>query len=101
MSIWDFLVICFSFLSIWDFQAQNQWVAFPTKSSSMRRVDEWVNSLEIQLPLPINDEDNGDKGLLFASSPETSESPARSTSYMTQHPNLNISKEILHANSAI
>ncbi|KAJ4967236.1 hypothetical protein NE237_019085 [Protea cynaroides] len=77
---------------------QNQWVAFPTESSSMTRVDEWVNSLETQPPLPINDEDTADEDIAFPPSPIAS---ARSTSHMKHWSNHNVSEEVLHANAVI
>ncbi|KAF8377325.1 hypothetical protein HHK36_030700 [Tetracentron sinense] len=79
----------------------NQWVAFSAESSSLTRVDEWVNSLETEPPLPINDEETGYKSIVFPPSPETGGSPARSTSHMSRHPSINVSAEVLHANSVI
>ncbi|XP_042494186.1 uncharacterized protein LOC122073639 [Macadamia integrifolia] len=79
---------------------QNQWVAFPAESSSMTRVDEWVNSLEIQPPLLINEEDAGDEDhIAFPPSPDAS--LARNTSHINQCPNHHVSEEVLHANSMI
>ncbi|KAF8365035.1 hypothetical protein HHK36_032961 [Tetracentron sinense] len=69
--------------------SQNQWVASSSESSSLSRVDEWVNSLESQPHLPINDED------------KTGGSSSRSKTHMTQHSNFNLSEEFLQANSVI
>nr|DAD21970.1 TPA_asm: hypothetical protein HUJ06_023433 [Nelumbo nucifera] len=80
---------------------QNQWVAFCTESSSLTRVDEWVNSLDAQSSLPVTDEDTGDESIVFPPSPEHSVSPARSTTYMSRHPNANVSEEVFYANSVI
>ncbi|XP_043720793.1 uncharacterized protein LOC122668269 [Telopea speciosissima] len=78
---------------------QNQWVAFPSESSSMTRVDEWVNSLETQPPLSNNGEDAADEDIAFPPSPDAS--PARNTSQMNQWPNHNFTEEVSHANNMI
>ncbi|KAF5199984.1 phosphatase 1 regulatory subunit pprA [Thalictrum thalictroides] len=77
---------------------QNQWVAFPTESSCLTRVDEWVSSVHAQTPLPVKEDDNVDDDILFPPSPESRGSPARTTVW---HTNLNLSEEVLHANSVI
>ncbi|XP_042492259.1 uncharacterized protein LOC122071871 [Macadamia integrifolia] len=77
---------------------QNQWVAFSTGSSSMTRVDQWVNSLETQPPLPVNAEDMADEDITFPPSPDAS--PAKSTSNMNHWSN-NVSEEVLYANNLI
>ncbi|EHA8590902.1 Dynein assembly factor 1, axonemal [Cocos nucifera] len=41
-----------------DLWPQNQWVAFSAESSSIDRVNAWVNSLEDNLFCPLNDDDN-------------------------------------------
>uniref|UniRef100_A0A5B6YJ06 Uncharacterized protein n=1 Tax=Davidia involucrata TaxID=16924 RepID=A0A5B6YJ06_DAVIN len=74
---------------------QNQWVAFPAESS-FTRVDEWVKEVATQTPLPVND-----GGIVFPPSPDTGRSPARSTSHLSQHPNMNLPEEIVHANNVI
>ncbi|KAF8404613.1 hypothetical protein HHK36_009500 [Tetracentron sinense] len=79
---------------------QNQWVAFSPEASSLTRVDEWVNSLNIQHPLLINDEDTDEEGIFFPP-PDTCGSPERSAIHMTRIPNLNTSQEVLHANNVI
>ncbi|OUZ99633.1 Leucine-rich repeat [Macleaya cordata] len=83
------------------FWPQNQWVAFSTESSSLKRVDEWVNNLEIEPPLLLNDEENGDEGIFFPPSPEAGESSARVMTHMNQQNIVNLSEEVLHANSVI
>ncbi|KAA3453876.1 Dynein assembly factor 1, axonemal [Gossypium australe] len=79
---------------------QNQWVAFPAPSSSFSRVDEWVRDLEtgiVQLADNVNDEEC----ITFPPSPDTGKSPARNTAYFTRRSDINLSEEILHANSVI
>ncbi|XP_007018753.2 PREDICTED: uncharacterized protein LOC18592143 [Theobroma cacao] len=79
---------------------QNQWVAFPARSSSFTRVDEWVRDLETQIKQPAED-GNGEEGITFPPSPDTGKSPARSTTHLTRRQDINLSEEILHANSVI
>ncbi|KAL7245654.1 hypothetical protein ACSBR2_000896 [Camellia fascicularis] len=85
------------------FLPQNQWVAFSTESP-LTRVDEWVKELAIQQPpLPVNDDDDdndndNDNEIVFPQSPETGKSP---TSTSHRHPNVNISEEILYADTVI
>lgn len=80
---------------------QNQWVAFPAESSSFKRVDEWVKDLEIQTPVPVNDEEITEEGVIFPPSPETGKSPTRSAAHLARRSEINLSEEILHANSVI
>ncbi|KAL5714844.1 hypothetical protein ACHQM5_016750 [Ranunculus cassubicifolius] len=75
---------------------QNQWVAFSTESSSLNRVNEWVNSVQDQTH--NNDDDTADDGIFFPPSPEAGGSPARSPS---RNANLNMSEDVLHANNVI
>ncbi|PIA55183.1 hypothetical protein AQUCO_00800129v1 [Aquilegia coerulea] len=77
---------------------QNQWVAFPTESSCLTRVDEWVSSVRAEAPLPVKEDDNVDEDIFFPPSPENRGSPTRTTVW---HTNLNLSEEVLHANSVI
>ncbi|XVF39534.1 hypothetical protein PTKIN_Ptkin01aG0041800 [Pterospermum kingtungense] len=79
---------------------QNQWVAFPAPSSSFTRVDEWVRDLETQLEQPADDV-NGEEGITFPPSPDSGKSPARSTAHLTRLSDINLSEEILQANSVI
>ncbi|KAK8642778.1 hypothetical protein V6N13_012110 [Hibiscus sabdariffa] len=81
---------------------QNQWVAFPTPSSSFTRVDEWVRDLETQIARPADDV-NDEEAISFPLSPDTSKSPERSTAtaHLTRRLDTNLSEEILHANSVI
>ncbi|XP_075516785.1 uncharacterized protein LOC142551434 [Primulina tabacum] len=55
---------------------QNQWVAFPTESSSpLARVDEWVKEISVLLPYQIeNDNYNGDD-VEFPPSPDNGRPP--------------------------
>ncbi|XP_021900611.1 uncharacterized protein LOC110816646 isoform X2 [Carica papaya] len=85
--------------SLWP---QNHWVAFSAESSSLTRVDEWVRDLSMQNPPPAENEDENDRGLNFPPSPDAGKSVARDrASSSIQHPDLNISEEIVHANSII
>lgn len=77
---------------------QNQWVAFPSPSSSFTRVDAWVRDLETQQPA---DDVNGEEGITFPPSPDAVKSPARSTAHLTRRSDINLSEEILHANNVI
>ncbi|XWS21494.1 hypothetical protein CRYUN_Cryun30bG0059300 [Craigia yunnanensis] len=79
---------------------QNQWVAFPAPLSSFTRVDEWVRDLETQIAQPADDV-NGEEGITFPPSPDTGKSPIRSTPHLTRRSDINLSEEILHANSVI
>lgn len=80
---------------------QNQWVAFSSESSPYARVDEWVKDLETQYPLEVNANDDNDEGIAFPPSPETGRSPGRSPIHLTRRSDINLSEEILHANSVI
>ncbi|KAJ4839460.1 hypothetical protein Tsubulata_022959 [Turnera subulata] len=84
---------------------QNHWVAFSTESSPFARVDEWVRELENQPPPPENDDsrdgDNTDEAVAFPPSPENGRSPGRSPGNLTRRPDINLTAEILHANSVI
>ena len=86
----------------YGFWPQNQWVAFSAESSSFARVDAWVKDLETLQPLPEDDfDDDNDRSIVFPPSPDAGRSMARSTSQLTQHPDANLSKEILSANSVV
>lgn len=78
---------------------QKQWVAFPGESSSYKRVDEWVKDLGMETP--FEDDEVAEEGVIFPPSPETGKSPARSTAHLTRRSEINLSEEILHANSVI
>ncbi|KAF5461890.1 hypothetical protein F2P56_017951 [Juglans regia] len=81
---------------------QNQWVAFSSEPSPFARVDEWVKDLEIQYPLPVNGNCENEEDILFPPSPKTARSPARSTTQLIRgRHEINLSEEILHANSII
>ncbi|KAM7516826.1 hypothetical protein LguiA_006409 [Lonicera macranthoides] len=79
---------------------QNQWVAFPTVSStsSLTRVDEWVKELSSQPSLLIDNEEHADEEIIFPPSPDTGKSPARTTSQIAR---TNLPEEIVHANNVI
>ncbi|XVF64786.1 hypothetical protein PTKIN_Ptkin09bG0194700 [Pterospermum kingtungense] len=83
--------------SLWP---QNQWVAFPSPSSSFTRVDEWVKDLDTQIAQPADDV-NGEEGISFPPSPDAGKSPAGSTAHLTRHSDINLSEEVLHANNVI
>ncbi|OVA14223.1 Leucine-rich repeat [Macleaya cordata] len=80
---------------------QNHWLAFSNESNSFTRVGEWVNSLETQNSLLLDEEDINDEHVVYPPSPETSGSPARSITHMTGRPSLKIPEEVLHAKSVI
>ncbi|RZC06772.1 uncharacterized protein LOC114415314 [Glycine soja] len=86
------------------FWPQNQWVAFSTESSSFSRVDEWVKDLEIQQPPPEDDFDDDNIGTIaFPPSPDAIPQfiASSSTAQSVRHPDANLSKEILNANSVV
>ncbi|EXB75349.1 Dynein assembly factor 1 [Morus notabilis] len=82
---------------------QNQWLAFPTESPSpFARVEEWVKHLEPHPSLQLNDDDEKNDGTVFPRSPPvTSTSQARFPSHATRRSDINLTEEILHANSVI
>ncbi|XP_045803420.1 uncharacterized protein LOC123896992 [Trifolium pratense] len=84
-----------------DFQTQNQWVAFSTESSSFNIVDEWVKDLENQQP--PSEEDFADDNIenTVSPPPDADRSIARSTIQLTRHQDGNLSKDILYANSVV
>lgn len=86
------------------FWPQNQWMAFSTESSSLSRVDEWVKDLEIQQPPPENDFDDNNIGSIdFPPSPDATPQlvASSSTAQFIRHPDANLLKEILNANSVV
>lgn len=83
---------------------QNQWVAFPGESSSYKRVDDWVNNLEMQTPVLLDHNEiieEEEEGIVFPPSPDAGKSPTGSTAHLNRRPDINISEDILHANSVI
>lgn len=80
---------------------QNQWLAFSTESSPFSRVEEWVKHLDTQPSPPIKEDDDNDEGIDFPTSHETGRSLPRCTTPLTRRPDVNLSEEILHANSII
>ncbi|KAI3978562.1 hypothetical protein MKX01_015737 [Papaver californicum] len=85
------------------FLPQNQWVAFSTESSTLTRVNEWVNNLEIEPAMLLDDDKKGScEGISFPPSPEAGETSARTAmTPMNPRYNANVSEEVLHANSVI
>lgn len=80
---------------------QNQWVAFPRESSPLKRVEDWVNDIEIQ-PYDLSfDEEKGDEHIVFPPSPEANYSVAKGSVHMSRHNKVNLSEELLHANSVV
>uniref|UniRef100_A0A1D1XS88 Dynein assembly factor 1, axonemal n=1 Tax=Anthurium amnicola TaxID=1678845 RepID=A0A1D1XS88_9ARAE len=84
-----------------DLWPQNQWVAFAAESSSLHRVDAWVNSLEDTPYNPFDyDEDydgQGAQSVSFLNSPEVGESSGKN-----QHQsNRRLAEEVLQANHII
>ncbi|WJX40818.1 hypothetical protein P8452_28254 [Trifolium repens] len=84
-----------------DFQTQNQWVAFSTESPSFNRVDEWVKDLENQQPPSEEDfvDDNIENTVLPP--PDVDRPISKSTTQLTRHQDGNLSKDILYANSVV
>ncbi|KAF8034969.1 hypothetical protein BT93_C1100 [Corymbia citriodora subsp. variegata] len=80
---------------------QNQWVAFPAESSSFQRVDEWVKDLCIDPSIAVDDAENSDEAVIYPPSPETIRSPTRSAMQLHRRQDINLSEEMLHANSVI
>lgn len=80
---------------------QNQWVAFPAESSSFKRVDEWVNDLCTEPSIAVDDAENSDEAVIYPPSPETIRSPTRSAMQLHRRQDINLSEEMLHANSVI
>lgn len=78
---------------------QHHWFAFSTESSSLTRVDEWVNSVHEQNHLnSVNEDETSGEGIFFPPSPKIRESLARSPN---RQANLNVSEDVLHANNII
>lgn len=84
------------------FRPQNRWVALSVPSP-LPRVDQWVQELVNQPILLVNDDDDdkNDCTIEYPQSPGTSRSPARNVTHLNRKPNLNLSEEIMHANSVI
>lgn len=82
---------------------QNQWLAFPTESSSSySRVEEWVKHLEPYPSLKLKEVDEDSEGIVFPRSPpNTVTSQARFPNHTTRRSDFNLTEEILHANSVI
>lgn len=80
---------------------QNQWVAFPAESSSFKRVDDWVKDLCIDPSIAVDDAENSDEGIIYPTSPESIRSPTRSGMPLHKRQDINLSEEMLHANSVI
>ncbi|XP_062098590.1 uncharacterized protein LOC133804443 [Humulus lupulus] len=76
---------------------QNQWLAFPTESSSSpyARVEEWVKHIE---PFQGENNEDNEEGIVFP--PETP-LQARFPNHSTRRSDINLTEEILHANSVI
>ncbi|KAL9265612.1 phosphatase 1 regulatory subunit SDS22-like protein [Drosera capensis] len=83
-----------------SFWPQNQWVAFSMQSSTLKRIEDWVNDLEIESSTPAEGE-FGDEGIVFPPSPETSRTLARPATLSTHEEKLNLPEDVLHANSVV
>ncbi|GAB2217190.1 hypothetical protein Drorol1_Dr00000359 [Drosera rotundifolia] len=83
-----------------SFWPQNQWVAFSMQSSPLKRIEDWVNDLEIESSTPADGE-FGDEGIVFLPSPETSRTQARPATLSTHEAKLNLPEDVLHANSVV
>ncbi|KAI3854145.1 hypothetical protein MKX03_022158 [Papaver bracteatum] len=91
----DFDGRCSSFLP------HNQWVSFSTKfkSSTLARVNEWVNNLEMELD---DDKRGSCEGISFPTSSEIGETSARiGMTPMNPRYKANVSEQVLYANSVI
>ncbi|KAK9742615.1 hypothetical protein RND81_03G186000 [Saponaria officinalis] len=80
---------------------QNQWVAFSGESSSFKRVEDWVKDIEIQPYDSSFDGSKGDEQIVFPPSPEASYSVAKGSVHVSRHNKINLSEELLHANSVV
>ncbi|KAL9234272.1 hypothetical protein vseg_009160 [Gypsophila vaccaria] len=80
---------------------QNQWVAFPGESSPLKRVEDWVKDIEIQPYDSSLDEQQGGEQIVFPPSPEASYSVAKGLVHVSRHSKINLSEELLHANSVV
>ncbi|KAJ8555577.1 hypothetical protein K7X08_013073 [Anisodus acutangulus] len=83
------------FQGVSGFWPQNQWVAFPEESSRFMRINEWVNELPIHPPCLIDEHDHVEDEV------DASKSPARDSSLISPHPNINVPEEVAHANTVI
>ncbi|XP_057533433.1 uncharacterized protein LOC130811234 [Amaranthus tricolor] len=88
------------FSGLWP---QNQWIAFTGESSSspLKRVDDWVNDLGYQPSTMAIEQENDDEQIVFPASPEVDESVAKARVHSSKHNRINLSEELLHANSMI
>ncbi|XP_021840102.2 uncharacterized protein [Spinacia oleracea] len=94
------------FSGLWP---QNQWVAFSGESSSLKRVDDWVKDLEFQPAISSlkegnddDDDNDDDEQIVFPSSPKADESMVKNTTHFPRHNSkINLTEELLHANSVI
>lgn len=81
---------------------QNQWIAFSGESSSpLKRVDDWVQDLEFQPTTSSLEEENDSDQIVYPCSPKADESMAKIPTHSSRHNKINISEELLHANSVI
>ncbi|KAL0392355.1 UNVERIFIED_CONTAM: hypothetical protein Sradi_2458300 [Sesamum radiatum] len=87
----------YGFSGMWP---QNQWVAFPTESSPLARVDEWVKEVSEQPSFQIGNDDQTEESVIFPPSPENGTS-AMVSFHLTRHPAVNMPEDISHANSVI
>ncbi|KAL0368834.1 UNVERIFIED_CONTAM: hypothetical protein Scaly_1102300 [Sesamum calycinum] len=62
--LWDGF---YGFSGMWP---QNQWVAFPTESSPLARVDEWVKEVSEQPSFQIGNDDQTEESVIFPPSPK-------------------------------
>lgn len=75
---------------------QNQWVAFPTESSSpLARVDKWVKEILVLPPCQIENDDFIGDGVDFPPSPDDGGESS------TRHPTISIPEDISHAKIVI
>lgn len=80
---------------------QNQWLAFPTESSTFARVEEWVRHLEPNPSPQLSGDGENEEEIVFPRSPENSMSQEILPSHMVRRSDRNLAEDMLHANSMI
>ncbi|KAK1301321.1 hypothetical protein QJS10_CPB12g01329 [Acorus calamus] len=80
-------------------QMKHQWVAFPMESSPLGRVDAWVNSLDVESVLPVDD-DVDDDDVARMNSFEVGESSGKNNSTQKGRRG-GLAEEVLQANNII
>ncbi|XP_074280131.1 uncharacterized protein LOC141605320 [Silene latifolia] len=73
---------------------QNQWVAFS-------RVEDWVKDIDIQPDAPSFEEQKDEEHIEFPPSPEASCSFLKDATHVSRYNKINLSEELLYANSVV